>query len=221
MKRKWKPYSLVLTAFVVVTAAGLSAAQSAATATPALTDQGGKLDVKGFGKTRWGMTPDEILESADGRVVPATKKERTAYGGVIVPLVIRGHEYGGHIVDVHFQVRLDTNTLERVRLQVKRRRLATVWWMSSKIADIHQRDLAFADLTAHLRANYGDPTARRNDDVRQFERWIFDTTNIVVSRRGPPLLSIVDVVFSESQSDGGRRTRLADVVEAWKDDRRR
>ncbi len=39
MKRKWKPCSLVLTAFVAVVASGLSAAQSAATATPALTDQ--------------------------------------------------------------------------------------------------------------------------------------------------------------------------------------
>ena len=39
MKRKWKPYSLVLSAFVAVAAAGLSAAQSADTATPALSDQ--------------------------------------------------------------------------------------------------------------------------------------------------------------------------------------
>ena len=39
MKGKWKPCSLVLTAFVAVSAAGLSAAQSAATATPALSDQ--------------------------------------------------------------------------------------------------------------------------------------------------------------------------------------
>ena len=39
MKRKRKPCSLVLTAFVAVAAAGLSAAQSADTATPALSDQ--------------------------------------------------------------------------------------------------------------------------------------------------------------------------------------
>ncbi len=47
---------------------------------------GGKLDVKGFGDARWGMTAEEIAQATDGRAVRASKKQWTAYKELIVPL---------------------------------------------------------------------------------------------------------------------------------------
>jgi len=151
MKRKLNPNSLLLTAFVVVNAAGLTAAQSADTATPALTDQQKEeflrsAKITAMKELSVGINNTHRATLTDGKTtryahVQSVNISKSLFATVNGPEVNFRDSYKYNIVAYNLDRLLGLNmVLVSVERKVEGDSSAVTWWLDFKLMekDRHQ-----------------------------------------------------------------------------------
>jgi len=134
----------------------------------------GAVDIGGWGKTRWGMTPEEVIAA-----LPGTRIHRISEPRVATPrpgealLRIDDLEVAGHVLTVRFLFTWGTPRLNIVNLTLEREANPLVV------------ERAFRDLEKALVEMYGPPTYRhedRNEAATSYTAsWRLGRTNVELS----------------------------------------
>jgi len=125
-----------------------------------LTSIGQPKDLRGYGNTEWGMSPDKVLE-----IGSETKKVKdpTNYMEAYAP-ISKSFDSSIYTVKVDFQFTADSDSLAQVLL----------------IPD-NESSVAFQHMTEELVRRYGEPTFRREHEGDIDIYWRFPTTTVEIS----------------------------------------
>lgn len=135
---------------------------------PRFSDLAQPKDVEGWGKTKWGMTEEQLLNIFEGQVERLPRNEE-CHGGCAT-LRINDMEIEGSHFKVYLHLNYTTNKLDHVAIEPEGE---------------HMDDAAFDSLIRMLIQKYGAPTSQKDDKnifgQTKKRTWIFPSTVIELS----------------------------------------
>lgn len=150
----------------------------------------GPQNILGYGKTSWGMTPDEVMKAENPRALKLEKPEKYSIGLGIV--TIKEIEIGIHKFSVMFIFNVSNNKLKQVNLTS----------LEKKNSGINS--LAFSKAEELLTEKYGQPTFKEGNKAVS---WKLPKTSIKLSNDHiPGIFTQVTVIYrtSEASVDASR-----------------